>query len=75
MKFSQFPLQMSLTLACLFVLPVSSHGQQIPDKTSPKKHEPSAAYQWVEIMLEAAARDVERIGVNPRSCRGRWQFP
>ena len=65
MKFSQFPLQMSLTLACLFVLPVSSHGQQIPDKTSPKKHEPSAAYQWVEIMLEAAARDVERIGAQP----------
>jgi hypothetical protein len=28
-------------------------------------HEPSAAYRWVDVMLEAAARDVERIGARP----------
>ncbi len=28
-------------------------------------HEPSAAYRWVDVMLEAAARDVERVGAMP----------
>ncbi len=37
-------------------------AQEIPNNT---KFEPTAAYQWMEIMLEAAARDVERIGARP----------
>ncbi len=28
-------------------------------------NEPSAVYRWVDVMLEAAARDVERIGARP----------
>ena len=45
-------------------MPVSA--QEIPkEKQTAEKHEPSAAYQWLEIMLEAAARDVERIGAQP----------
>lgn len=41
-------------------------GQQIPEsKKSDVKHKPSAAYRCLEIMLEAAARDVERIGAQP----------
>lgn len=40
-------------------------GQQIPAKQRSQDHSPSAAYQWLEVMLEAAARDVERIGAQP----------
>jgi hypothetical protein len=40
-------------------------GQQIPDEQKTSDQAVSAAYQWVEIMLEAAARDVERIGARP----------
>ncbi len=43
--------------------PVS--GQQIPNVKPDPDRKPSAAYQWVEIMLESAARDVERIGAQP----------
>ena len=39
--------------------------QQIPDAEKEVKHAPSAAYQWLGVMLEAAARDVERIGAQP----------
>ena len=39
-------------------------GQQIPNQEK-SDHQPSAAYQWLEVMLEAAARDVERIGAQP----------
>lgn len=41
-------------------------GQTLPSlNANPATHSPSAAYQWLEIMLEAAARDVERIGAQP----------
>lgn len=41
-------------------------GQQIPKGLLEQdQHQPSAAYRWLEIMLEAAARDVERIGAEP----------
>ena len=53
-----------LTICCFAT--ACAVGQQIPDsEKSPQKHQPSAAYQWLEIMLEAAARDVERIGAQP----------
>ena len=39
--------------------------QQIPEAEKEVKHAPSAAYQWLGVMLEAAARDVERIGAQP----------
>ncbi len=41
------------------------NGQQIPNEKPDPDRKPSAAYKWVEIMLEAAARDVERIGAQP----------
>lgn len=31
----------------------------------PVAHEPSLAYRWLDVMLEAAARDVERVGAQP----------
>ncbi len=31
----------------------------------PASHEPSLAYRWLDVMLEAAARDVERVGAEP----------
>ncbi len=47
----------------LAALPFSgSAGAQVfPDDG----HERSASYQWVDIMLETAARDVQRIGARP----------
>lgn len=42
----------------------TTHGQQIP-KGDDDNHQPSVAYHWLDIMLEAAARDVERIGAQP----------
>ncbi len=36
-------------------------GQEFPETD----HPPSFAWQWVDIMLEAAARDVERVGAQP----------
>ena len=41
----------------------SSQAQQIPGETI--EHQPSAAFQWLDVMLETAARDVERIGARP----------
>lgn len=31
----------------------------------PEDHDPSLAFQWMDVMLEAAARDVERVGAAP----------
>ncbi|QDV05552.1 PAP2 superfamily protein [Planctomycetes bacterium Poly30] len=31
----------------------------------PEGYEPSLAFQWMDVMLEAAARDVERVGAAP----------
>ncbi len=31
----------------------------------PEGHEPSLAYRWLEVVLEVAARDVERVGPRP----------
>ena len=53
----------ALAIICL---PLSqAMCQQIPETEKAVKHSPSAAYQWLGIMLEAAARDVERIGAQP----------
>lgn len=52
-----------MAVCCTFTY--SSFGQQIPEPENGDRHNPSAAYMWLEIMLEAAARDVERIGAQP----------
>jgi hypothetical protein len=40
-------------------------AQKIKGEDPSEKRSVSAAYQWTEIMLEVAARDVERIGARP----------
>ena len=40
----------------------SLSAQEIPNEG---KHEPTAAYNWLDIMLEVSAREVERIGARP----------
>ena len=52
-------------LAIGFAITQQSIAQQIPEEELKTAHAKSTAYQWVEIMLEAAARDVERIGAQP----------
>ncbi len=37
-------------------------GQEIPNE---KKHESSAAYKWLSVVLEASAREVEQKGARP----------
>ena len=39
-------------------------AQQIPDH-QPGDHKTSVAYKWLDIVLEASARDVERVGAMP----------
>ncbi|MFK7769160.1 MAG: vanadium-dependent haloperoxidase [Mariniblastus sp.] len=56
----------SLSVFLLFgLLAAGLMAQQIPDEKTAADHKPSAAYQWTAIVLEAAARDVERIGAQP----------
>ena len=64
---SQFLRRCLLVMFVLGLLAVDKvDGQQIPEEAqTSQNHEHSAAYQWLEIMLEAAARDVERIGAQP----------
>jgi len=38
---------------------------QVRHMEVPSGHEPSFAYEWMDVMLEAAARDVERVGAQP----------
>ena len=52
-----------LLMTCLATCGLS-WGQQIPTAQA-QDHQVSSAYRWVAIMLEAAARDVERIGAQP----------
>lgn len=59
-----------LTLA-LLLLPTSLGCRSAPETpmlrhmSGPADHTPSLAYRWLDVMLEAAARDVERIGARP----------
>lgn len=43
-------------------LSVLATAQEIPNE---EKHELTAAYKWLDIMLEASAREVESIGARP----------
>lgn len=38
-------------------------------------HETSAAYKWLDVVLEASARDVERIGARPTILSRQMQIP
>ncbi len=61
---SQKPFSISAVLfLILFSLPVTpTSAQVIPDA---EEHKPTAAYQWLDIMLETSAREVDRIGARP----------
>ena len=56
-----------LLLAC--AVPLLLAGAPPPARSAPKteaaKHTPSAAYQWLDISLEATAREVDRHGARP----------
>ena len=55
-----------LGIVCLGALFSSNlPAQEIPEQNQAEAHQPSHAYRWLEVMLEAAARDVERIGAQP----------
>ena len=57
-----------LVICCLLAsnwLPNNAQGQQIPDTQKMENQTRTAAFQWLSIMLEAAARDVERVGAQP----------
>jgi hypothetical protein len=57
----------ALCCAASIVLGVSTpsaEAQIVPD-LKPGDHKASAAYQWLDIVLEASARDVERVGAMP----------
>lgn len=53
-----------LALAATVLLAAPSPAQQVPG-LKPGEHQPSAAYRWLNIVLEASARDVERVGAMP----------
>ena len=53
-----------LAFAAFALLAASSPAQKVPG-LKPGEHEPSAAYRWLDIVLEASARDVERVGAMP----------
>lgn len=55
---------LSLFCAASVFLGASAPAQQVPD-LKPGDHKPSAAYKWLDIVLEASARDVERVGAMP----------
>ena len=52
-------------LSICFLLSSNASSQQIPASEKLESHTPSAAHHWLDVMLEAAARDVERIGAQP----------
>ena len=45
-------------------LGATTTAQVVPD-LKPGDHKASAAYKWLDIVLEASARDVERVGAMP----------
>lgn len=58
-------IQLIVALAIAVLSTSVSWAQQIPESENLAPHENSVAYRWTGIMLEAAARDVERIGAQP----------
>jgi hypothetical protein len=64
------PLSLSLAGACSLFggdAETSGHSPATASATTdaPSDFEPSAAYRWLDIVLEASARDVERVGARP----------
>ncbi|MCA9167761.1 MAG: vanadium-dependent haloperoxidase, partial [Planctomycetales bacterium] len=47
------------------VLVTNGHTAELKPDAAANKMEHSAAYQWLDILLEASAQDVERIGARP----------
>lgn len=52
----------SFVLLAIFCANSVTIAQEIPD---PSPHNPTVAYRWLDIMLEASAREVEQIGARP----------
>jgi len=47
----------------------------LPHLTKIFSHQPSAAYRWLDVVLEASARDVDRIGARPTILSRQMQIP
>ncbi len=62
MNLKRSPL-IAVAFAALTLAPAAL-GQKVPG-LDPAAHKPSAAYKWLDIVLEASARDVERVGAMP----------
>lgn len=55
------PLHLPRPLLALLLLVPAAAGQEFPEH----EREPSAAFRWLDVVLEACARDVERVGARP----------
>lgn len=55
---------LSVLFGTVLILLSTVSAQKVPD-FDPADHKASAAYKWLDIVLEASARDVERVGAMP----------
>ena len=73
----------AIALAALAVLPHLSFADDtlaeprefLPHLGKPLQHQTSHAYKWLDVVLEASARDVERIGARPTILSRQMQIP
>lgn len=63
-QFARSCFTIPVALAVLSFCSQSAHAQLVPGAEK-SDYTPSAAYNWLEIVLEASARDVERVGAMP----------
>src|SRR5688572_7907462 len=53
-----------LGTACLLPM-LAQAGQPLVHAKAPADFKPTAAYDWLEVSLEATAREVDRVGARP----------
>ena len=65
----------AVALFIAFLTSTPSTFAQLVPGLEPGKHQPSAAYKWLEVVLEACARDVERVGAKPTILSSKMAIP
>ena len=72
-------LLLTVFLCCLQAIsaddPQADAKDYIPHLGGDSDHKSSQAYQWLDVVLEACARDVERIGARPTILSRQMQVP
>lgn len=63
------------TLALASAVAAADSKAYIPHLGDADEHSLSAAYRWLDVVLEASARDVERIGARPTILSRQMQVP